>query len=102
MIEKAICVWYVSVSSSCLRAFFARSIFEVRNSKFVVFSVLTREFVLFQEIVLYMAISGRLRQVQQTIGAVFGFRTSTHRHATKFTESPRFGKRRLLEQSVVR
>ena len=33
-------------------------------------------------------------------GAVFGFRTSTHRDATKFTESPHFGKRRLLKQSV--
>ena len=30
--------------------------------------------------------SGRLRHVQQTIGVVFGFRTSTHRNATKYTE----------------
>ena len=44
--------------------------------------------------------SGRLRHVQQTIGG--GFHTSTHRNATKLTESPRFGKRRLLKQSVFR
>ena len=56
MIEKAICVWYVLVSLSCRYAFFATSIFEISNSKFVVFSMLTRELVLFQEIVLlYMA-----------------------------------------------
>ena len=36
MIEKAVFVWYVLVSSSCRCAFLATSIFEIRNSKFVV------------------------------------------------------------------
>ena len=42
MIEKAICVWYVLVSSSCRCAFFATSIFEIRNSKFVVFQYVNK------------------------------------------------------------
>ena len=43
MIEKAICVWYVLVSSSCSRcAFFATSIFEIRNRKFVVFQYVNK------------------------------------------------------------
>ena len=42
MIEKAICVWYVLLSSSCRCAFFAMSIFEVRKSKFAVFQYVNK------------------------------------------------------------
>ena len=55
LIKKAIRLWYVSFFVLCCRcAFFAMSMFE--RASLLLFSVLTREFVLFQEIVLlYMA-----------------------------------------------
>ena len=43
MIEKGVFVWYVLVSSSCRCAFFATSIFEIRNSKFVVFQYVNKK-----------------------------------------------------------
>ena len=51
LIEKAIRLWYVSFFVLCCQsAFFATSMFE--RASLLFFSMLTREFVLFQEIVL--------------------------------------------------
>ena len=41
-LKRLFCVWYVLVSSSCRYAFFATSIFEIRNSKFVVFQYVNK------------------------------------------------------------
>ena len=53
LIEKAIRLWYVSFFVLCCRhALFATSMFE--RASLLLFSMLTREFVLFQEIVLFV------------------------------------------------